>query len=185
MMTCPARHSAWLPLDREYLGACGSRCSQILTIWKPQTVRATVVVALTCVVGYRSESRKSAPFSNSSPSSRRPCSVASRSPACHSGVQNHAWLRSIVASGRRITSPFSVTSASMRSPSCSLAALSGSGQPRHQRVEPDPHPDRHRLRVEALALDGVNVQHHRAIDAPVQQREPLRERAGWPCHVTA
>jgi len=84
MMTRPARYSSSRSLDREYLGACGSRCSQILTIWKPQTVGATVVVApAVMVIGYRKESRKSAPLSYSSPSSRRPCSVASRSPACH------------------------------------------------------------------------------------------------------
>jgi hypothetical protein len=51
MMTGPARYSPSLSLNREHLGARGSRCSQIVTIWKPQTVRATVVVALTCAVG--------------------------------------------------------------------------------------------------------------------------------------
>jgi hypothetical protein len=42
MMTGPARSSPSLSLNREYLGARGSRYSQILTIWKPQTVRATL-----------------------------------------------------------------------------------------------------------------------------------------------
>src|SRR5829696_1372780 len=76
-----------------------------------------------CLVGYRNESRKSASVLKVSPSPLRACSVASRSPACHSGVQNHAWLRSIVANGRRSTSPLSVTTASIKSPSSSLAAL--------------------------------------------------------------
>jgi hypothetical protein len=43
-------------------------------------------------IGYRSESRKSTPVLNSSPSPRPARSVASRSPACHAGVQNHAWF---------------------------------------------------------------------------------------------